>query len=477
MNSIERAITRGQPDFRLWAKYVNNPVGFVRHVVGAYPEPAQCVFMMNVAIGPNIRTVVKSCHGAGKTACLAWLILWFICTRPFPRIACTAPTEHQLHDKLWPELHKWYRKSKGELWRFYVWEKTRFYLREHQAEWFAVARVARVTKTNASVGAEALGMQGFHEEHMLIIVDEGSGVHDAVYGTLEGALSTGSDVHMAVAGNPNIPSGWYYDAFKKNKAIWNTQTISYTDSARVKNSWAEDLIETFGLGHPWVQVKVLGEFPDMFEHGLFSIGMLESAMNRRLEPTGIRTLGIDVARYGDARTVFAMADGGDVQTISYYSNLGVDEVALEAEYVAKELKVKYVVVDADGVGAGTVDTLKKLLRGSGIRLVEWNGGVAALKPMRYRNARTELNWKIKECLVTKEIALPENDALIRQASAYRYEFDGVGRIVLATKKIISKLIGESPDELDAVGYSLVPFLYPNAKIPTAKGKISGELVF
>lgn len=463
------------PDIYRWMVFVDDPVGFVIHIIGAVPDGPQRRFLNAVATGEHIRTAVKSCHGAGKTAALAWLILWFISTRPFPRIACTAPTEHQLHDKLWPELHRWHRESKAELWRWFEWEKTRYYLREQPQEWFAVARVARVTKS-VNGESEAMGMQGFHGDHLLFIVDEGSGVHEAVYGAIEGALSTGDDVRLAVAGNPNTAFGWFFDLFHKNSGIWNTQTISYKDSKRVKNSWAEDLIKTYGLDHPWVMVKVLGEFPNASKFGLFPMDVIERAQNSRAKGTGKLTLGVDVARYGGARTVFAVADGGRVETISYRKNMGVDDVAIEAEYVAKTLKVSYVVVDADGIGAGTIDTLKKLLRGSGIKLIEWNGGNQALSPARYRNARTELNFLIKDCLLTEEISLPENDSLARQASAYTYEFDGVGRILLKDKKSISKIIGESPDELDATGYALVPFVYPDGKIPT-KGQSEDGLVF
>jgi len=440
--------------------YVNDPVGFTVNILGATPQEWQKNAMRMIVNGENIRNAVKSCHGPGKTALLAWLILWWVSTRPFPRVACTAPTEHQLNDKLWPELHKWYRQSKGELWRWFEWEKTRFYLREESEEWFAVARVARVVKTESSAG-EAWGMQGFHSEHMLFLIDEASGVDDAVWGAVEGALSTETEVKVVACGNPNNPKGWFFKAFNKHKAQWNRMTISYRDSPNVSNKWAADMIEMYGLEHPWVRVKVLGEFPNTLEHGLFNYNMLESAQSLKLErdPNAFITLGVDVARYGDNNTVFTVAVGGAVQSMKKYSGLDTAEVALEAEFVGKKIGADYIVIDADGVGAGTVDTIRPLLKGSSIKLIEWHGSESALSSGRFANTRTELAWLARDGLAEKRISIPNDEALLRQGSVVRYIFDRANRIQLEKKEKIQDLIGESPDELDSTLYSLVPYLY------------------
>jgi len=470
------SLKRRVPDHELWSVYVNDPDGFVRNVIGARPQEWQTNAMNMIATGGNIRNAVKSCHGPGKTTLLAWLILWWICTRPFPRIACTAPTEHQLNDKLWPELHKWHRTSKAELWRWFEWEGQRYFLREEKKEWFAVARVARVQKTENTAG-EAFGMQGFHSEHMLFLVDESSGVDDAVWGAIEGALSTSTDVKVVACGNPNSPKGWFYNAFNKHKSLWNRMTVSYRDSPNVSNKWAEDMILMYGIDHPWVRVKVLGEFPNTLEHGLFNYQMLEAAQVNKIVTTvdDAIVLGIDVARYGDNRSVFSVAVGGDVQSMKSYEGLDTVEVGLEAEYVAKTIGVDYIVVDSDGVGAGTTDTLRKLLKGQKkIKLIEWHGGVNAVNNARFSNSRTELAWKMRDAVAEKKVSLPENEALLRQGSAVRYDFDSVGRIRLERKEKLKKLIGESPDELDSTMYSLVPFLYGESLSQIASTALTAE---
>ena len=50
-------------------------------------------------------------HNTGKDACASWLIWWFLVTRAYAKVVCTAPTARQLGDILWSELAKWHRKS------------------------------------------------------------------------------------------------------------------------------------------------------------------------------------------------------------------------------------------------------------------------------------------------------------------------------------------------------------------------------
>ena len=85
--------------------YKDKPVEFTKDIIKATPDQIQGDILTSVA--ENSLTSVRSGHGIGKSALQSWLILWFMCTRPFPKIPCTAPTKHQLHDILWAEVAKW----------------------------------------------------------------------------------------------------------------------------------------------------------------------------------------------------------------------------------------------------------------------------------------------------------------------------------------------------------------------------------
>lgn len=78
--------------------YNTHPVEFVEDIIRAKPTAPQAEILRSVAVNPM--TSVRSGHGVGKSTVEAWAIIWFMLTRPFPQIPCTAPKQHQLFDIL-----------------------------------------------------------------------------------------------------------------------------------------------------------------------------------------------------------------------------------------------------------------------------------------------------------------------------------------------------------------------------------------
>lgn len=114
------------------------------------------------AISAAIRIAVASGHGIGKTALVAWLILWFISTRPNPQIVVTANTDTQLRTKTWRELSKWHDLSLNREW--FQWTATQLKFRADPSKWYATAIPWSESNPTA--------FQGTHERHVLIIMDE-----------------------------------------------------------------------------------------------------------------------------------------------------------------------------------------------------------------------------------------------------------------------------------------------------------------
>ena len=80
------------------------------------------------------------------------------------------------------------------------WTKTYVYMIGYEKRWFAVARTA--TKPE--------NMQGFHEDNMLFIVDEASGVADPIMEAIVGTLA-GDNNKLLLMGNPTKTSGTFYE--------------------------------------------------------------------------------------------------------------------------------------------------------------------------------------------------------------------------------------------------------------------------
>ena len=108
--------------------YAEHPVEFVEDLLHVTPDPQQAAILRSVAT--NQMTSVRSGHGIGKSAVEAWAVIWFLSTRPFPKIPCTAPTQHQLFDILWAEVSKWLRNNKA-LERELQWTKEKVYMKQY----------------------------------------------------------------------------------------------------------------------------------------------------------------------------------------------------------------------------------------------------------------------------------------------------------------------------------------------------------
>ena len=212
--------------------YADHPVEFVEDIIRVTPDPEQAKILRSVAANPM--TTVRSGHGVGKSAVEAWVVIWFICTHPFPKIPCTAPTQHQLFDILWAEVSKWIRNNRA-LRNELIWTKEKLYMRGYPEEWFAVARTA--SKPDA--------LQGFHAEHLLYIIDEASGVDDKIFEPVLGALST-PGARLLMCGNPTQLSGFFYESHNKNRASYSTFHIDGRNSGRVRQDYVDMIIRMYG---------------------------------------------------------------------------------------------------------------------------------------------------------------------------------------------------------------------------------------
>jgi len=346
---------------KLIRRYKSDPVLFVKEVLKAEPEVEQISILESVNNNPM--TAVKSGHGLGKTTALAWLVLWFMFTRPFPKIPCTAPTMHQLRDILWAEISKWLYRS-PILQEIFDWTVERVSLKNHEENWFAVARTA--TQPDA--------MQGFHADSLLFVIDEASGVSDAIFEPILGAL-TGQDTKFIMVGNPTKIVGFFYDAFTKNASEFNCITLNSENSRRVGRGFIEKIIKLYGRDSDPYRVRVLGQFPKGEPDAFISLDLIERSFeNYRTKKPDINDkvvrihLGVDVARFGnDESTIYI--------TFQYKSGLFITrneaiirknttvELTGNTKAVIARLNKEYpniapyVNVDGTGVGGGVVDEL------------------------------------------------------------------------------------------------------------------------
>ena len=73
-------------------RWYYEPWNFVRDVFNVEPDIWQDKALLLIAKPETRRLAMKACKGPGKTACHAWIVLWFLCTRKDSKIACTSIT-------------------------------------------------------------------------------------------------------------------------------------------------------------------------------------------------------------------------------------------------------------------------------------------------------------------------------------------------------------------------------------------------
>lgn len=446
--------------------YQKDPVLFAREVLLFEPDEWQRSALMDLAENPKV--AIKSGQGVGKTGMEAVALLWFLTCFPYPRVVATAPTKQQLHDVLWSEVSKWQERS-PLLKSILKWTKTYIYMVGHEKRWFATARTA--TKPE--------NMQGFHEDNMLFIIDEASGVADPIMEAILGTLSGGNN-KLLMCGNPTKTSGTFYDAFYSSRWMYKCHTVSSEDSPRTSKDNIKALIDRFGYDSNVVRVRVRGLFPKQEDDVFISLQLLEDAIKLELdseEEAGEKELtpdridiGVDVARFGDDDTVIAqkldklipdllirhgqdtMRTVGDI--VKMYKEL-MDRFPNYSDYV-------YVKIDDTGVGGGVSDRLKEVKEEEKLDkllVVPVNFAKKAPKSKSAKFYDDIVTWmwsNVRDMLEDHELKLPDDAVLVGEFSTRKYHFISNGKQRLESKEDLKKRGLHSPDRADAVALACMP---------------------
>jgi len=155
-----------------------------------------------LTIDEAIRVAVASGHGIGKSALVAWLVLWALSTFEDTMGVVTANTDTQLKTKTWANLAKWYRLFIAKHW--FALTATAIYsvVPEHEKTWRVDAIPWSVNNTQAFAGLHNEG------KRILIVFDEASTIVDEIWDVTNGALTdTNTQIIWAVFGNPTSNSG------------------------------------------------------------------------------------------------------------------------------------------------------------------------------------------------------------------------------------------------------------------------------
>lgn len=443
------SISQAELKIRQWRE---DPVLFVRECFGVEPDPWQIDGLK--AFAKNQRIALKASKGCGKTSFDAWCAWNFLATRPFPKIAATSISGDNLSDGLWTEMAKWQERNRHTSFPFlaewFTWTKTKIFCNDHSEQWYMSART---WSRAADKSQQANTLAGLHADYILFIIDESGGIPDAVISAAEAALASGVETKLIQSGNPTHLSGCLYRACTSEKHLWYVIEITSDPddpnrTTRVSIQWAKEQIEKWGRNNPWVIVNVFGQFPPSSLNSLLGVEEVNASMKRRALETDYnfaqKRLGVDVARFGDDRTVIFPRQGLMAFKPAEMRDARSNDIAARIAQAKAKWGSELELIDGTGgFGSGVVDAL--IQAGHAPLEVHFSGKAI---DNRYANKRAEMWFNMAEW-VKRGGCLPNIPELVRELTEPTYTFQN-GKFLLEPKDQIKDRVGYSPDLADAL---------------------------
>ncbi|HZQ06042.1 MAG TPA: hypothetical protein VFD70_05640, partial [Anaerolineae bacterium] len=330
------------------------------------------------------REAVRGPHALGKTAAASWLVLWFALTRDGDdwKIPTTASAWRQLTKYLWPEIHKWSRRLRWD-----VIGRGPF---DPRLELQTLSLKLATGEAFAVASDDETLIEGAHADHLLYIFDEAKSIKGELFDAAEGAFANAGEdaageAYAIAISTPGEPNGRFYDIHKRKPGYedWHPKHVTLEDTilaGRVSREWAEQRRKEWGEKSAVYQNRVVGEFAASEADGIIPLAWVELANERwhawrEQEFIGeFASLGVDVARYGTDKTVFAVRKKVPPKENPEDPNPPCKEGIEELRRYSKEDTMEVAgrvkgfldahggraVIDVLNMGAGVVDRLREL---------------------------------------------------------------------------------------------------------------------
>ncbi len=475
-------------------RVIQDPVLFASHVLGVDLWAREVEIVQSIK--SHRRTAIKACHGVGKTFTLAISALWWLARYPEGIVLTTSSTLRQVRTQLWFEIHRLVERAKVPFPKLKTTE-----LKFRGDDNFALG-----FSTD-----QAENFQGFHGKQVLIIADEAPGIEPGIFDAIAGTMA-GGKVHTVMAGNPTIPSGPFFDAFTKERGLWNCVSIDAFDSPNLEGLNLEQLLAMNPAeGGPlddnpfpqlvtrrWVYEqylawwhsnessspnwlsRVLARFPDQAENALFRMKWLERARQRTLQNpitdagSGALVAGVDVGG-GEAETVvYVCESNGDCWKIVRMGAWRGEDTRGQVVSFLNEFRTRLSLVRVDSIGIGHNFGLHLRDCGFPVELVKVGMPCQTLPHMgendparRFVNLKACFYQALADAFERDQVQGLIDEETIGQLSGLLYELDSQGRIRIEAKEKARARGVPSPDRADALMLAIAaadPGKYPEPYI-------------
>lgn len=464
-----------------WARWRADPEAFAMENFGVRLWDKQIEIIR--ACFKRKKVACRSGHKIGKSLTAAVLAVLWVGALPRARVVMTSSSARQVEKILWLEVRQLFAKSKRL--------DARAPRPDGRGRWEAMGLPEPGLDPETGIvlgdGRFVVGftassperMAGTSSDQLLYIADEASGIEQEIAEAIEGNCAGGG--HILMLSNPTRTSGWFYDAFHRARAEWQTFHVSALDTPNVRSKkklipglavweWVEQKRQTWGERSAIYQVRVMGNFPSQGDQSVISLALVEVAKERGIaireaeldgrgypNVPGQVCIGVDPARFGPDHTALVLRRGQHL--LEVVKRHGIDSLEIVGEVVhlaenarrdAYDSKPRVYIDVTGGYGAGAHDILQEEPRVEvyGVTASAAADAQASDEP-EFANGRAQLWWGMKRFLEEGGSIPPDCEDLEADLVAPEYRFDARGRILIESKDDLKKRLGRSPDVGDA----------------------------
>lgn len=337
-------------------QYREDPIGFAVNVLGMKSD---WIWSKMVELAEGVRdhqkVAIRAGHFVSKTYSLGRLVVpWFkTCFLP-STVITTAPSDNQVKNQLWREIHAAYYGSRVKLggnMTSLMWDcKPNNDILdelspESRQDWEKNFAIGFSTSPDSNV-EHATKMQGWHNEWVLVVIDEACGMLPQIWRTAVEGLINDEQCKIVAIGNPTDPESDFAKACyssdpEENEGTepyisdegWYVITIdarqnpNYIQRKRVipglaSYEWVQSIIKKYGKDGDGTRYRVKGLFPTYKEGTYYGKYLAQAKKDKR----------VGTYRIEPTAPVYTISDTGDMYTATILVQFIKNSIRIVGEY-------------------------------------------------------------------------------------------------------------------------------------------------
>lgn len=439
------------------------------------------------------RVAVQSSNGVGKSRLAAVVACWWIDTHPPGEafVLSSAATMQQVETRLWREIHR-------------VHEAGGLAGRLNLTSWImpmgGKGREEVVALGVKPADNDPSALKGLHAPAVLVIFDEAQAMDQALW-SAAGTLTTSEASRFLAIGNPDTQLCRFYDVCQPGSGWFHLAYSAYDSpnfftafepgtfkperplpkvalDSLVNQRFVQDIIDDWGLDHPFYISQVEGKFPETSDDTLIRLDWIKAAQQSHLESGGVVEVGVDVGG-GVNKSVLVVRHGSVATLFRVKSTPDTSVVVADCCDAYEKFEPTQIKIDAIGIGNNVAAMLASgmlVRKGKQFKYpaigINVGGQPTEAGKSDFGNLRAEGYWQLRELFRTRQIKLPSGtpdaERLAGELAGLRYRTNS-GRIWIESKEEMKKRGRQSPDLADALMLAFINPTVPKRKVKLTWG--------